>query len=139
MCHAIRILPSTWDLTSSTWHKFVWYSAVTYLWNKFCSLCENIGKVWIIVKLFACSKICFLYFLLLFFYLKRTIWTWTRIWISDFQISSLVLLELSWFNWWYRSKSLSLESNTMQAIVIYNTICHHLTSKLTSSLFILMI
>ena len=65
--------------------------------------------------------------------------TWTDIRTSDLQISSLALYQLS-----YPGSidgtglNLSLESDAVQGVVVCDTICHHLTSELTSSLFILM-
>ena len=66
--------------------------------------------------------------------------TWTKIWTSVLQISSLVLYHLSYpGSIDGASPNFSLESNDMQDIVVCDTFYHHLTSALTLSLFIYFI
>ena len=65
---------------------------------------------------------------------------WSGIQASDFHISSLALYHLS-----YPGSidgtglNIPFESNDVQGVVVYDTICHHLTGELTSSLFILIL
>ena len=63
---------------------------------------------------------------------KRKIQTYTRIRTLDFQISSLALSHLS-----YSSSIDSTGPNlSLESVVVCDTICHHLTGELASSLFI---
>ena len=65
-------------------------------------------------------------------YFKRNIRTWTGIWTSDLQISSLALYHPSSFG--STGLNFYLESNSMQSVVVWHR--HHLNGELITSLLV---
>ena len=81
-------------------------------------------------QIYKCIQTYWLWLEELQFKFKRKIRTWTGIWTSDLQIGALPL-ELTWFNWRYKSKSPSWKQ-CYSGVVVCDTICHDLTNELTS-------